>query len=440
MNPVTLDFVRGFRWLLVVQFVGTAIGWTMHAAHTGARVHLEILVALVLSWQLTLGVVRTHLAFPQSRAEVARGLWFSVVVVGWAVQCSGMAVGAGLAFLSGRPVLPHVLAVHGAVSLLLVGTLQFLLTSHRLFLNLTGVLAKVAAGVLGAMFGVSMWCVAMSALAIPDRFRDVTTLEIAGLVVLAALSIASWFTTQAMVNQSATPRGSTASARDADARFLSRAAGRWRPLLVQEWRWQLPVIVRGGSILLFIFGFGMLAGRGGGTLAPGLAYHPGHISRLMAVTTRPVEMTMIGTLRLLRTMPISRTACAVLTALRPVLACFVLLACSSLVQFLCQVALLPRTGDLGVVLFMCSLFSLIQAVFMRWSAILVIIVTVAVLTWFCTQGLPVMADAIGLGWMFAASGLVLALSIALHRRWLSSASGHLRGHPWLQRGIGADGV
>ena len=81
MNPLTLDFIRRWKWLLLVQFVITTGAWILHAGEPKARLHLVVIVAVAMSWDLMRGLVRAQLGLPQRRSSIAAGLWLSVVGV-----------------------------------------------------------------------------------------------------------------------------------------------------------------------------------------------------------------------------------------------------------------------------------------------------------------------------------------------------------------------
>ena len=90
MNPLTLDFIRRWKWLLLAQFVVTALTWVSHATQPKDRLHLEMFVAVAMSWDLARGLVRAQVGLPQERPGITAGLWFLVVGVGMGVQTAAM--------------------------------------------------------------------------------------------------------------------------------------------------------------------------------------------------------------------------------------------------------------------------------------------------------------------------------------------------------------
>ena len=214
MNPLTLDFIRRWKWLLLAQFVVTALTWVSHATQPKDRLHLEMFVAVAMSWDLARGLVRAQVGLPQERPGITAGLWFSVVGVGMGVQTAAMlGGGAVLAPLLGQAVDPGVLGMHVVFGVLLMATVQFILTFLP-YGPLRMMAQPLKGGVVGTLWGLPMFGAFLIARFGPASWQNVSVFEGWVMGLLGGLRVASWFTTKSMMSERAMPKNPSDAVED----------------------------------------------------------------------------------------------------------------------------------------------------------------------------------------------------------------------------------
>ena len=206
MNPLTLDFIRRWKGLFLVQFVITAGAWILHATVPQTRLHLVVIVAVAMSWDLMRGLVRAQLGLPQRRASIAAGLWLSVVGAGAGVHLAAMMLGGVLlAPLLGQAVDAGVLGLHAVFCVLLIGTVQFILTGLPAAPPRT-LAGQVKGAIFGGLWGLPMFGIFWLSFFAPASWEQVTMGQRWIMLVMGALTVASWFTARSMMLERAMPK------------------------------------------------------------------------------------------------------------------------------------------------------------------------------------------------------------------------------------------
>ncbi|MES2468055.1 MAG: hypothetical protein V4675_12185 [Verrucomicrobiota bacterium] len=421
MNPLTLDFIRRWKGLLLVQFVITAGAWIMHAKVPQSRLHLVVIVAVAMSWDLMRGLVRAQLGLPQRRASIAAGLWYSVVGAGVAVHLAAMMLGGVvLAPLLGQAVDAGVLGLHAVFCVLLIGTVQFILTGLPSAPPRT-LAGQVKGAIFGGLWGLPMFGIFWLCFFAPASWEQVTMGQRWIMLVMGALTVASWFTTRSMMLERAMPKLEAVPPRPAvDHRSGLHGTTGWAVRLEQEMRWLMPVVfmvLMAAGIMIAINDF---SGRGATSGAQGMNQYRS-MAMLNVMIGSPLVMVAAGSLRALRSLPLRLSSCALLVALRPFVA-----SVAMMVVFMALNAVIGRSSGMegqALIAFLplCSLMSLTQAVMIRYPRFPVamgLMMVVAMISVIFVDWLPFSLP----GLRLLVSGVLLLLSWGLHWRWLSRSS------------------
>ncbi|MFN0126586.1 MAG: hypothetical protein ACKV19_07875 [Verrucomicrobiales bacterium] len=434
MNALTLDFIRRWRWLLVAQCAGTAIAWIWHGDQPRARIHLEMMAAMAMSWELIRGAVRAHLAVPQARAAITRGIWFSVVGIPVAIHWVAMLLGAAAALVFRLPVDPASLLLHAIFSPLVAGTMLYLLSSlpvrpARTFAG------QIRDAVFGMLWGLSVFGTIFATVLAPVSKAEIGVPEALVMMVMAALSVASWFRAGEIVEDRsrAISKGTTAPAGPLRPVLLGRTS-LMRAWLEMELRMQWVF-----SLIALLFAGIMLAmNQGIGAKSEGTRLPMEELGILFAMIAMPLMTFFASTLRGVRALPFSLTSLACSTALRPFLALLNVSLCLLLVNSLIRRQFSVGPEELAPVLFSGGLISIAQAVILRWPRLPVMMGTLMLGT-----SLAILAGRLPGAYspstvqLALMAALLLPISCWLHRRWIQRSSSLYRGNTLFTRFSGA---
>ena len=426
MNPLTLDFIRRWKGLFLVQFVITAGAWIMHVTVPQIRLHLVVIVAVAMSWDLMRGLVRAQLGLPQRRAAIAAGLWLSVVGTGVAVHLAAMMLGGVLlAPLLGQAVDAGVLGLHAVFCVLLIGTVQFILTGLPSAPPRT-LAGQVKGAIFGGLWGLPMFGIFWLSFFAPARWEQVTMGQRWIMLVMAALTVASWFTTRSMMLERAMPKLEAVPPRPAvDHRLGLQGNKGWGVRVEQEVRWLMPfvfMVLMAAGILISINDF---SGQGATPGAQGMNQYRS-MAMLNVTMGFPLVMVAAGSLRALRSLPLRLSSCALLVALRPFVA-----SVAMMVVFMALYIFIGRGSGMegrALIAFLplCSLMSLAQAVMIRYPRLPVVMGLLMVISMVSVIFVDLRALSLPGLWLLVTGLLLLVLSWGLHWRWLSRASGIYR--------------
>ena len=421
MNPLTLDFIRRWKGLFLVQFVITAGAWILHATVPQTRLHPVVIVAVAMSWDLMRGLVRAQLGLPQRRASIAAGLWLSVVGAGAGVHLAAMILGGVLlAPLLGQAVDAGVLGLHAVFCVLLIGSVQFILTGLPAAPPRT-LAGQVKGAIFGGLWGLPMFGIFWLSFFAPVSWEQVTVGQRWIMLVMGALTAASWFTTRSMMLERAMPKLEAVPPGPAvDHRPGLHGNKGWGVRLEQEGRWLMPVVFMVLMAAGIMISMNELSGRGATPAAQGMNQYRS-MAMLNVMIGSPLVIVAAGSLRALRSLPLRLSSCALLVALRPFVA-----SAAMMVLFMALNAVIGRSSGmegraLMAVLPLCSLMSLAQAVMIRYPRLpvamgLMMVVTMASVIF--VDWLPLSLPGL---WLLV-SGVLLLLSWGLHWRWLSRSS------------------
>ncbi|MES2708414.1 MAG: hypothetical protein V4726_17605 [Verrucomicrobiota bacterium] len=436
------DFVRRWKWLLLVQLLVSGGGWAFKDKSNAALVHLEFGVAVAMSWDLMRGLNRACLAWPLTSQPLARGMWLAVAGVGPLVSCLAVLPGTLVCLILGRSLpSPHEFTLHMLLSLLLAGTLQFVLTGLRSRIAPTWG-GKIRDGFFGLLWGLSLSATGWLGLVIPSSWE---TLRPAGMMIMsfmAVVTVISWFTTPGMVISraaravSSTPAPGRSPAEE-DRSFrnsLLHGASGWRVWLGMELRWQffipLMVLLVMGSLRLI----GRLGPSGAEATVVGGPNQYTALGMLCAMLVVPMFSISVGPQRAFAALPVRRVFCALLMALRPPVYALIMFA-----AYLLLTALLgqPNTETArAACLFglIGSVTGLLQSFLIRWPNFGVAVSLGMVLAPASILLLPVLfKPGISFLWMPVASAGILVLAGVLHLHGLRTSSRIYGSMPWLQR-------
>lgn len=437
MNALMLDFMQRWKWLLVGQFLLVAGAWTQHAAVPQSRIHLEIGLAIAMSWDLMRGVVRVQLGVPQSRATVASGLWVSVVVLGAGIQWLAMLVGGViLAPVFGKGVNFDALGLHAVLSVLMIGTSQFLLTGLPAAPP-RNMAEQIKCGFFGLMWGLSMWGFFALTFVAPHQWSAVTGIHAFVMVVMGVCAVASWFTTWRMLMERAVPVQQAAGFKTTGKPGLM-PMGRdgWPVWLVQEGRWLLPVVLM--VMLAAVFMVSIQQPVGGPLEIQPDPFQYRSMGMLCAMTTFPMIMVTMGTLRAGRSLPVARRSWALVMTLRPFVGGVLVFVVFSLVSWVTGRSSGIEGKALMTFLPWCSALSLVQALVLRFPKMVVVIGLIMVISFFGTL-FPEMLQrrgADGAGLMAGLAAGLLVISAWLHGRELTRSDALYRVNQGFLRMIG----
>lgn len=423
MNPLTLDFIRRWKWLLVTQFVLTVLAWISHATQPKARLHVEVFVAVAMSWDLMRGLVRAQLGLPQRREAIAAGLWLSVVGMGAATHVAAMLLGgAVLAPLLGQEMNAGVLGLHFVISLILIGAVQFILTGLPSSPPRT-LAARVKGTIFAGLWGLPMFGSFWIAFFAPADWREVTAVHGGIMVLLGVMAVASWFTTRAMMMERAMPSQEAApQKRAADSGVFSAGAQGWRLRMKHEVLCLMPTIfgvLVASAVLISIDDFSK---REAAIESREWIYQYRSLGMLCTISVFPVVQMAAASLRAFRGLPVPLPLFASMVAIRP----FVAGVAVFFVYALLNWVLGRGTGMTGRALVaflpLCSLTSLMQVIILRHPRLPV---AFALLVAFSLVGSLVpgmMRLPIPSIWLLLLSVVILVISWRWHVRWLGNSS------------------
>ena len=431
MNPLTLDFIRRWKWLLLTHFVMVTAAWVFHASGVQTRLHLEVVVPAMMAWDLARGIVRVQLGLPQRKSGIAAALWVSVVGLGIGVQVAAMLVGgAVLAPLLGQAVNPGVLGMHMVFSVVMVGAMQFTLSGLTSMAPERTMAQEVKGGIFGMLWSLPTCGVFWITFHAPANWAQVSPLQTWVLATLGVLTVASWFTTRGMVSERAMPKTQAMPLRTSGNSYaVSRGVTGWRLWVVQEARWQVavvPVIVVAAAFMSEISQVvvdGILDARATGAIQ----YRS--IGILCVMTIFPGGALAAGTVRAFRGFPVRLSRLALLTALRPFCGGLAVFAVFTLTTWLLDRSAGGERQALLAFLPFCGVLSVAQAVILRYQRTPVMIVLIFSLSIFFSNFLELLRWAQTGVWMAAVGMGLLVFSWWLHVRWLRRGSRICRLNP-----------
>jgi|GEM_PF-5346549 hypothetical protein len=431
MNPVTLNFIRRWNWVFVIHFAATTLGWILY--QEGAKLHFEMLAAVAMSMDFTRGLVRPCLGLPVTRAVLARGLWFAVAAVSPVLTLLSMIAATGfcLIFRTNGPSW-GLMSYHLIISVLLSGTMQFLLTSLpvRPPATLSG---RIRDTVIGLAWGLSLSATLWISFMLPAGWDGIHASGWIILFLLAGLSTASWFTTRSMLVGRAETRAAvpeTAVQRTTSA-ALSGSSG-W-------WLWfqlELGLLVPLSAMFVIIMGMmeGMarLSSSGVSAAIRGSANAWLTLGLMCSMITFPLFARAVGAARVFRAMPITLNQQALLLTARPLIYCLALFSMFGAVSLVVGRASGELWHALSIFLLVGSLMSLSQAGMVRFPRFPVAVSMGVLLAPAMVIAMPILLRQEIPFYQLAAPGAVcLVLSWWLHRRWLLRSSEFYRSQGWL---------
>lgn len=431
MNPVTLNFIRRWNWVFVIHFAATTLGWILY--QEGTKLHFEMLAAVAMSMDFTRGLVRPCLGLPITRPVLARGLWFAVVAINPVLTLLSMITATGfcLLFRSDGPSW-SLMSYHLVISVLLSGTMQFLLTSLpvRPAPTLSG---RIRDTVIGLGWGLSLSATLWISFMLPAGWDGIHASGWIILLLLAGLSIASWFTTRSMLAGRAASRAAvleTSVQRTASA-ALSGSSG-W-------WLWfqlELGLLIPMCGMIVIIMGMmeGMarLSSAGVSAAMKGSANTWLTLGLVCSMITFPLFARAVGAARVFRAMPITLGQQALLLTARPFIYCLALFSMFGAVSLLMGRAPGEAGRALSIFLLVGSLMSLSQAGMVRYPRFPVAIGMGVVLAPTMVIAMPMLLrQDIPFHQLAAPGGAFLLVSWLLHRRWLLRSSEFYRSQGWL---------
>lgn len=435
MNPLTRDFLHRWRWLLLGQFIATAGLWIGHATRPELRLSFQMIVGVAMSWDLMRGSVRIHLRLPMSRAELASGLWCSVVLVSTAIQCAGLLAGAAIAAALGQPVLTSTLPVHLVLAILLGGTIQFLLTGvpSQPAQNIGD---KIRGAFFGGLWGLSLWGFAFAGYFAPVSWSALQPGFGIIMAVMAALTVVSWFNTRAMVDGRAQGNPQLAAAAGTRAErvdFAPRSA--WRAWVVQELIFQKYV-----SLIAFLFA---LLQAGIGLYTRRLTSGPPQdwtvqLCMICGMSIIPLMGVQASVLRVQRALPVSLSSLALASMARVCAIVLNITGCLLIVSFLTGGGSFLHGRIPAILVLAAGYLCVGQALLIRWTRLPVGIAVAAMLAPLgiftsSTPGLPQVPPAA----LVATGLLLLPIAWLMHCRWLRTSASIYRQPAWLARFSGS---
>lgn len=453
------DFVKRWKWLLAVQLVVSSASWiffsgTQLPAGRGQATlqHFEYAAAIALSWDLMRGQCRACLALPLSGGSLASGFWLAVVIIGPMVSCLALVPNAVYSWIAGRP-LPSwsEISLHAVISLLLGGSLQFVLS------GLPGQPSRTAAGKVRDGFFAVLWGLSIAApgwlgLVFPSRWKDLQAGGKIAMGCMALAALASCFTTPRMVRGRSLPAvagGPEHKNPGTDAETGAWAAevpvpglpgpsprspGGWKVWLGLELRWMLFLPLMALVILSSLRLMGSFSSSGARTAIESYPTQYSSLGALCAMMVIPMFSLSCGSVRAFAALPVRREMHALLMALRPPVYCVSMFSAAVLLSW----AMGRPLGNPGIAacafVFIGSVTSLLQPLLIRWPSFPAALGMGMVLTPSTLLLLPYsFKDHTTLVWMPAFSLAFLLISAALHRRVLRTSSKIYRSLPWLQR-------
>ena len=440
MNSLTLDFIRRWKGLLLVQFVITAGAWILHATVPQTRLHLVVVVAVAMSWDLMRGLVRAQLGLPQRRASIAAGLWFSVVGAGVAVHLAAMMLGGVLlAPLLGQAVDAGALGLHAVFCVLLIGTVQFILTGLPAAPPRT-LAGQVKGAIFGGLWGLPMFGIFWLSFFAPASWEQVTMGQRWIMLVMGALTVASWFTTRSMMLERAMPKLEAVPPRPAVDHRLGLGGNKgWGVRLEQEGRWLMPVVFMVLMAALFFILISEFIGGGESGTWQQVSYQYRSIGMLCVILSAPLVAVSAGSLRAFRSLPVPVSSFALVVALRPFVGSLVVFLAYMLLNWMIGRGTVMQGQALAAWLPLCGLISLLQAVILRYQRLPAAFALLVVLSMTSTLLPEVMKLALPVAALALLGGVMLLISWRLHVYWLGSSNQIYRLNQGLLRMVGGGG-
>ena len=432
MNPVTLDFIRRWNWVFVIHFAATTLGWILYKE--GAKLHFEMLAAVAMSMDFTRGLVRPCLGLPITRTVLARGLWFAVAAVSPVLTLLSMITATGfcLIFRSNGPSW-SLMSYHLTISVLLSGTMQFLLTSlpTRPAATLSG---RIRDTVIGLAWGLSLSATLWISFMLPAGWDGIHAGGRILLLLLAGLSIASWFTTRSMLVARAETRAAVpaSSALRTPSAALSGSGG-WMLWFQLELGLLIPMC---GMIVIIM---GMMEGMArlsssGVSAAIRESANTTCLTLVLvcSMITFPLFARAVGAARVFRAMPITLGQQALLLTARPFIYCMALFSMFGVVSLVMGRSSGESWHALSIFLLVGSLMSLSQAGMVRFPRFPVAVGMGVVLAPAMVIAMPVLLrQEIPFYQLAAPGGACLVVSWLTNRRWLLKSSEFYRSQRWL---------
>lgn len=412
------NFMQRWWWLLLLQFLLTISFWLIG----GTIVHLEMLAAIAISWDLMRGLSRSVLGLPITRKTLARTIWLSSVILPALVSISGFSIGCLLI----RKLPLEILLTHCCISVVLPGLVTFILTGLPGRPS-EGFWGKLRDGLFGALWGLSISGSSFLAIYLqPSAFPLHPAVKV-GIAVAAVLTVVSFFSVENMVIQ----RANRISAQPSQPRVPSKPESMlgWAVWWKMELRWHLLF----GSMILV----GMMVASG---ISFGKLRQPGNglysqVGMFSFMVLLPMMSLGIGSLRGLRALPISRARLATLFALRPLIQSLVMSGIVILFSIVRPADSVPLTVILPIIT-LGSVTALVQALIMRdpkpWMPIMCISLGAPLIMGFQWWQIE-HSSYVGLPLLIAA--VVYPLAWFLTHRWIQRSSRLYRPKAWILRAI-----
>lgn len=418
MNPLTLDCLRRWKWLLLPQFLIVTVAWFYHF-----RLHLEVIGVLAMATDLSQGSVRAQLGLPQRRAAIAAGMWLSVVVVGAAVQVAAMLLGGALlAPLQGKMADPGVLGMHAVFCVLIIGAAQYLLTGLPSAPPRT-LAGRVNAVILGLLCMAAMYGGLLIGFFAPISWEAMTPMHFWIMLVLGALGVVSWFTIRRMISERAMPIQEAAPPKRAtDPAFLFAGAQGWRLRMIEEVRWLLPTMLGVLVAAVILISIGDYPKGGAAKEGAGWISQYRFLGMLCSISVFPVMMLAAASLRAFRSLPVPLALCSLMVALRPFMAGLAVFLVYTLLNWVIGRGTGMEGRALAAFLPLCGLMSLMQAVMLRHPRLPVafaLLIAFSLASALLPDVMRLPFPSIGL---LVLSAVLLVVSWRLHVRWLGKRS------------------
>ncbi len=415
------NFLQRWWWLLLLQFVVTLAFWLAG----GWVIHLEMLPAITLSFDLMRGLSRSALSLPVARKTLARVIWTCSVVVPGVISLAAM----GLSLLLSNKIAWSVAIWHGCIAIVFPGLITFILTGLPGRPS-DGVLGKVRDAIFGALWGLSISGSSFLSIFLQQGQFPLSNL-IKGVIGLAAgLTMVSYFTVEKMVLQRVSRIHVKPAMPPSTSPAVVESSRGWPVWWKIELRWHalLGSMVVFGMALGSVLPFGAAQGNHGGI-------YP-QIGMFSFMTLMPIFALGIGSLRSLRMMPISTSTLATLFVLRPFMQSLFISIVLLVSLYIWNMEDIPPSL-VFLVIALGSMAALAQAIILRnpkpWLAIACLAFGASFVMTFSL----LLRQPSGFSWLFLpAAAVIYLLAWLLTRRWIRRSSKLYRPQSWFLRMIG----
>jgi hypothetical protein len=418
---VFTNFLQRWWWLLLFQFVVTLASWV----GAGFVIHLEMLPAIVISFDLMRGLARSALALPVARKTLARTIWVSAVVVPALVSLTAMSV----ALLVSTKVPLSIGFWHGCIAVIYPGLITCILTGLPARPS-EGVLGKVRDVVFSLLWGLSLYSSVFLSIFIRQEHFPLNAFVKGAIGLAAGLTVASYFTVEKMIIQ----RVNRIQVKPAMPLAAGPAAVESRRGWPVWWKIELRWHAMLGAMVVVGMAIGSIM-----TFTGPQGNHDGIYSQmgmLSLMTLMPVFALGIGSMRCLRMLPIATSTLATLFVLRPFIQSLVVCTILQVSLILWKIDGFPPSASF-LVIALGSGAALAQAILLRnpkpWLAIVCLALGAPFMM---TFGL-LLRQPSGFSWLLlpVAAGFYL-LAWLLTRRWIRRSSKLYRPQSWLLRMVG----